>query len=158
MKLMAASLSCLFSLSVSTLMLGLSSSLSLLGALLCISVLVVVGVGVVGSFWYACMLFLVYVGSLLVLFLYISMLSSNKVLSFRTWHVPFSFCGGGIYFYFLSSPHPKGVSGGSGFDCAYLLPMPVLVGLGVLLLVVFLGVVEIIRPFGGALRAFGGKS
>nr|YP_002727963.1 NADH dehydrogenase subunit 6 [Myosotella myosotis]ACE62834.1 NADH dehydrogenase subunit 6 [Myosotella myosotis] len=155
---MVATLSFIFGLSVGAAMLSMASSLSLLGGLLCLSVITVVGLGVVASFWYACMLFLVYVGSLLVLFLYISMLSSNKLLSFRWGALPLGLCGSGFCVFLLNSPAPKGVVGGSCFDSGGLLPVPVLLGLGVLLLVVFLGVVEIIRPSGGAMRAFSGMS
>nr|YP_010833232.1 NADH dehydrogenase subunit 6 [Philine kinglipini]WFG53979.1 NADH dehydrogenase subunit 6 [Philine kinglipini] len=98
------------------------------------------------SWWYSYILFLVYIGGLLVLFIYVCLISSNY---------PFSGSGGLITLFFLSSiisysmsfkPLPKSFSGMSVFDVGAGLGsnwfLWVFMGLVVLLLVMLLVVVR----------------
>nr|YP_009827421.1 NADH dehydrogenase subunit 6 [Hermissenda emurai]QIV24368.1 NADH dehydrogenase subunit 6 [Hermissenda emurai] len=59
-----------------------STPVSLIGGLMTLSLLYVGVFSMCGSFWYSYILFLIYVGGLLVLFIYVCLVSSNVSVSF----------------------------------------------------------------------------
>nr|YP_010458999.1 NADH dehydrogenase subunit 6 [Discus perspectivus]UUB71736.1 NADH dehydrogenase subunit 6 [Discus perspectivus] len=122
--------------------LWMGAPLPLLVGTLFLSVCYVFLIIKMASAWYAYVLFLLYVGGLMVLFIYVCMLSSNQY----TLQLPFLRGGflmlvGGFFCDPLAPFLTEGTSTlcWSGSD----LPLAVLLALVVLLLVVFLGLVQI---------------
>nr|YP_002727976.1 NADH dehydrogenase subunit 6 [Pyramidella dolabrata]AAR21557.2 NADH dehydrogenase subunit 6 [Pyramidella dolabrata] len=125
---------------------------SLGASLIWISFLVVSSISFSSSSWYAYVLFLVYVGGLLVLFIYICMVSSNFEFStgLKLW--PFIILLGSIGLVDFSIEGPSRVLGYSTWDSGYLMVsdsgLPLFVGLVCLLLLVFLVVVRVVVTSG----------
>nr|YP_009113886.1 NADH dehydrogenase subunit 6 [Gastrocopta cristata]AGC52851.1 NADH dehydrogenase subunit 6 [Gastrocopta cristata] len=121
----------------------LRSPVSYGGALIALSTIGALLLSLGCSTWYGYLLFLVYVGGLLVLFLYIIMLSSNFNLQ-----VSFKLMGL-IFLAFLVSKlynfsYPKNSLGVSLSECSEDFSLGLFLGLGGLLLLVFFAIVHIV--------------
>nr|YP_010032934.1 NADH dehydrogenase subunit 6 [Protaeolidiella atra]QOW38668.1 NADH dehydrogenase subunit 6 [Protaeolidiella atra] len=124
------------------------SPVNLIGILLSISLLSTLVLSLFGSFWYSYILFLVYVGGLLVLFIYICLVSSNFFISIDLNMIMVMFSSAVVTFSFnLNFPYPKLFLGLSGSSCgASLLEesnISIFMFLVVLLLMMLLVVVRV---------------
>nr|YP_005351140.1 NADH dehydrogenase subunit 6 [Fissurella volcano]AFB78090.1 NADH dehydrogenase subunit 6 [Fissurella volcano] len=129
-------------------------------------------VGVFFSSWYGYILFLIYIGGLLVMFMYVSAISPNVVFSWGDVFsvVMFGLCGGVVYYY-MSGGSVSGKAGVglendvglfisdlvSGSSLAGPSTVCLMVVLGVILLINLIAVVKVCSSRrGGALRRYGG--
>nr|YP_004935000.1 NADH dehydrogenase subunit 6 [Salinator rhamphidia]AEQ93892.1 NADH dehydrogenase subunit 6 [Salinator rhamphidia] len=130
------------------------SPISMGGVLILISMSLVVLIGLMFSSWYAFVLFLVYIGGLLVLFIYVCMVSSNYSMSVKTQGVIMGFLVGALISskidYTLSGQFLGGDTYSSGSLMVSDPLIPLFIGLVVFLLFVFLAIVRVITT-GGAL-------
>nr|YP_004934819.1 NADH dehydrogenase subunit 6 [Leucophytia bidentata]AEQ93814.1 NADH dehydrogenase subunit 6 [Leucophytia bidentata] len=130
----------------------LSSPIGLGGVLVLISFNLVCLVSLLGSGWYAYLLFLVYIGGLLVLFIYVCMVSSNKPLSVSpagtTTALLMSLIMASL---FVDSAPLMQTSGCAAWESGAQLSLALYVGLVTMLLIVFLAVSRILVAEGGAL-------
>nr|QCS25054.1 NADH dehydrogenase subunit 6 [Lactiforis takii] len=124
------------------------------GVLILISMALVVLMGLMSSSWYAFVLFLVYIGGLLVLFIYVCMVSSNYSMSMKIQGLAMGFLVSFLISLSIDFPLTGQFLGGNTyFTGSYMVSDPVIplfVGLVVFLLFVFLAIVRVITS-GGAL-------
>nr|YP_009460050.1 NADH dehydrogenase subunit 6 [Auriculastra duplicata]AUT77313.1 NADH dehydrogenase subunit 6 [Auriculastra duplicata] len=127
-----------------------SSPIGLGGILILISFCLVCLVALMGSGWYGYILFLVYIGGLLVLFIYVCMVSSNYPLAIYPQQAISLLVLGLMASFLISGPAPVRFLGWSAWESGSQLSLALYIGLVVLLLVVFLAIVRVITG-GGAL-------
>nr|UKZ48254.1 NADH dehydrogenase subunit 6 [Punctum randolphii] len=128
------------------------SPMGLVGLLILMSFFMVSLMSVLVSSWYAYMLFLVYVGGLLVMFIYICMISSNYTmeLSMNIFYLTVVvLLLSGNYMLINTS---KVMLGGYSNLAAYDFPLELLISLAVLLLATFLAMVQTIFCGGTSLK------
>nr|QWE50974.1 NADH dehydrogenase subunit 6 [Planorbella pilsbryi] len=108
------------------------------------SVFVVLVTNFLLSMWYSYILFLVYVGGLLVLFIYMCMMSSNEKFFARIPNFLFIIL---ILWYFFTEPlseTSKSFLGFSNFESSYFLSLSLFMSLVVVLLITFLTIMRIV--------------
>nr|YP_009353569.1 NADH dehydrogenase subunit 6 [Ellobium chinense]AQX92056.1 NADH dehydrogenase subunit 6 [Ellobium chinense] len=127
-----------------------SSPIGLGGVLVLISFSLVCLVSVMASSWYGYILFLVYIGGLLVLFIYVCMVSSNYPLVLGPQQAVSLLFLALMASLFISGPSPARFLGWSTWESGAQLSLALFVGLVILLLVVFLAIVRVVSG-GGAL-------
>nr|YP_010574486.1 NADH dehydrogenase subunit 6 [Onchidium reevesii]ADZ61657.1 NADH dehydrogenase subunit 6 [Onchidium reevesii]UZH97727.1 NADH dehydrogenase subunit 6 [Onchidium reevesii] len=128
----------------------MGSPLSMGGALIATSFGVVSLMSIFSSSWYGYVLFLVYIGGLLVLFIYVCMVSSNFPFMINP-SLAFSVFGlAGLAGLFMPSTQPKRILGGSLYETGAELSLFLFVSLVVILLAAFLAVARIVAG-GGSL-------
>nr|YP_009122501.1 NADH dehydrogenase subunit 6 [Radix auricularia]AJJ48416.1 NADH dehydrogenase subunit 6 [Radix auricularia] len=123
----------------------LISPVSLAGLLIFISISFVVLISLMSSAWYGYLLFLIYIGGLLVLFIYMCMISSNTMFKLEMPQVLLLFFALLFYFSFMFSDLNYMFLGASTFDSGIQMKMSIFVSLVVILLVMFLAIVQIIK-------------
>nr|YP_009660829.1 NADH dehydrogenase subunit 6 [Pseudosuccinea columella]QCT09593.1 NADH dehydrogenase subunit 6 [Pseudosuccinea columella] len=123
----------------------LVSPISLGGLLIFISVCFVILISLISSAWYGYLLFLVYIGGLLVLFIYMCMISSNTMFKIEIPQVILMFLLLNFYFSMNFSETSMYFLGNSTFDSGTQMNMSVFLSLVIILLVVFLAVVQIVK-------------
>nr|AJJ48403.1 NADH dehydrogenase subunit 6 [Radix sp. MOTU5] len=123
----------------------LMSPVSLGGLLILISISFVVLISLMSSAWYGYLLFLIYIGGLLVLFIYMCMISSNTMLKVEMPQVILLFLFLSFYFSYSFSDLTYYFLGNSTFDSGMMMKMSVFLSLVIILLVMFLAVVQIIK-------------
>nr|AJJ48390.1 NADH dehydrogenase subunit 6 [Radix sp. MOTU3] len=123
----------------------LVSPVSLGGLLIFISISFVVLMNLMSSAWYGYLLFLIYIGGLLVLFIYMCMISSNTIFKLELPQVILLFMLVSFYFSFMFTDMNYNFLGQSSFDSGISMKMSVFMSLVVILLIMFLGVVQIIK-------------
>nr|YP_010273965.1 NADH dehydrogenase subunit 6 [Bulinus ugandae]QYJ56668.1 NADH dehydrogenase subunit 6 [Bulinus ugandae] len=110
------------------------------------SVFVVFLMSTLLSSWYGYILFLVYVGGLLVLFMYMCIMSSNMNFFSNYSFVTFTAL---LMVYLVSekfwSESTKNFLGFSSFDSSYSMSMSIFLGLTVILLLTFLSIIRIVE-------------
>ena len=128
------------------------SPIGLVGLLILIRFFMVRLIRVLVSRWYAYMLFLVYIGGLLVIFIYICIISRNYTIDllFNIWYLA-------VIFFLLSGNYiiintRKVILGGYSNLAAYDFPLELLIRLAVLLLATFLAIVQAIFCGGTSLK------
>nr|YP_009113912.1 NADH dehydrogenase subunit 6 [Vertigo pusilla]AGC52877.1 NADH dehydrogenase subunit 6 [Vertigo pusilla] len=134
-------------LSLVSLICFLQSPVALGGLLIFLSIFLSVSVGFQMSSWYGCILFMVYVGGLLVLFLYVIMLSSNFYLkaSGKLLGLFFLMTSSLFMMYLTTSEFlGKMVLGFSGNECSLDLSLSLFLSLGLLLLLAFFSIVHVV--------------
>nr|YP_009370136.1 NADH dehydrogenase subunit 6 [Orcula dolium]AIR76273.1 NADH dehydrogenase subunit 6 [Orcula dolium] len=118
------------------------------GVLVGLSAIMSFLVGVTSSSWYGYLIFLVYVGGLLVLFMYTIMLSSNY---YTKMSAKFLFGGGFIALLmtvWVNTNHLKLITGVSCNQCSMDMQMSLFISLGLLLLLVFFTIIYIVLKRG----------
>nr|AJJ48429.1 NADH dehydrogenase subunit 6 [Ampullaceana balthica] len=123
----------------------LVSPVSLGGLLIFISISFVVLMNLMSSAWYGYLLFLIYIGGLLVLFIYMCMISSNTIFKLELPQVILLFMLLSFYFSFMFTDMNYNFLGQSSFDSGISMKMSVFMSLVIILLIMFLGVVQIIK-------------
>nr|AAM33115.1 NADH dehydrogenase subunit 6 [Camachoaglaja africana] len=123
-----------------------SSPISL-GAILVLTSSTFVGMmALYSSWWYSYILFLVYIGGLLVLFIYVCLISSNYPFFGSAELIMLSFISSGLTYLISIKPYSKSFLGPSLFNMGEMLVnnffLWVFVGLAVLLLILLLVVVR----------------
>nr|ABL09073.1 NADH dehydrogenase subunit 6 [Onchidella borealis] len=126
----------------------MNTSLSLGGLLISVSIFVVTKINFMSSPWYSYILFLVYVGGLLVLFIYMCLVSSNFPFFkhyTQAW-VSLAWC----ILFMVISPEPmvKGHMGVSQFEAGSMMPLSAVIILIVVLLIAFVSVVRVVTANG----------
>nr|QNV12005.1 NADH dehydrogenase subunit 6 [Galba truncatula] len=101
----------------------LTSPVSLGGLLIFISICFVILISLISSAWYGYLLFLVYIGGLLVLFIYMCMISSNTVFKVEVPQVLLMFMLLTFYYSVYYSKISWFFLGGSSFDSGNMLNM-----------------------------------
>nr|WDD39320.1 NADH dehydrogenase subunit 6 [Onchidium reevesii] len=128
----------------------INSPLSMGGALIVMSFCSVSLLSVFASSWYSYILFLVYIGGMLVLFIYVCMVSSNFPLTLNPSMFFMVFGLALVASMFLPTSLGGRVLGYSLYESGEWLPLLLFVGLAVVLLAVFLAVARVVSG-GGAL-------
>nr|YP_003495113.1 NADH dehydrogenase subunit 6 [Platevindex mortoni]ADD37168.1 NADH dehydrogenase subunit 6 [Platevindex mortoni]UZH97740.1 NADH dehydrogenase subunit 6 [Platevindex mortoni] len=126
------------------------SPLSMGGALIATSFCLVSLMAIFSSSWYGYVLFLVYIGGLLVLFIYVCMVSSNFPFVLSPSLTFFVVGLAALAGLFMPSSLPKRVLGGSLYEAGGDLSLFLFVSLVVILLAAFLAVARIVSG-GGSL-------
>nr|YP_004934948.1 NADH dehydrogenase subunit 6 [Peronia peronii]AEQ93866.1 NADH dehydrogenase subunit 6 [Peronia peronii] len=128
----------------------MGSPLSMGGVLIAVSFCSVSLMSIFASSWYGYILFLVYIGGLLVLFIYVCMVSSNFPFTISPSMSFIVFGLAALAGMFISSSLPKRVLGFSLYECGEHLSLILFVGLAIVLLAAFLAVARIVSG-GGSL-------
>nr|YP_001648725.1 NADH dehydrogenase subunit 6 [Biomphalaria tenagophila]ABO14145.1 NADH dehydrogenase subunit 6 [Biomphalaria tenagophila] len=118
-----------------------SSPVSLGISLFFTSVFVVLVMSIFFNMWYSYIMFLVYIGGLLVLFIYMCMMSSNEKFHFKLvvlYLLPL------MYFLQSSSEININFLGYSAYESSYYLSMSMFLGLVVVLLLTLLSILRIL--------------
>nr|YP_010043016.1 NADH dehydrogenase subunit 6 [Ampullaceana lagotis]QPC56785.1 NADH dehydrogenase subunit 6 [Ampullaceana lagotis] len=123
----------------------LISPVSLGGLLIFISISFVILISLMSSAWYGYLLFLIYIGGLLVLFIYMCMISSNTMFKLEVPQVLLLLFTLLFYFSFLFSDLNYMFLGASTYDSGTSVKMSVFLSLVIILLVMFLAIVQIIK-------------
>nr|WRQ18378.1 NADH dehydrogenase subunit 6 [Austropeplea brazieri] len=123
----------------------LISPVSLAGLLVFISISFVILISLMSSAWYGYLLFLIYIGGLLVLFIYMCMINSNTMFSPEMSQMVLLFMMLSFYFSFLFSDLNYLFLGNSTWDSGTNMKMSVFLSLVVILLVMFLAIVQIVK-------------
>nr|YP_004934884.1 NADH dehydrogenase subunit 6 [Ovatella vulcani]AEQ93846.1 NADH dehydrogenase subunit 6 [Ovatella vulcani] len=121
-----------------------TSPIGLGGMLVLISFMLVVQLAMYFSGWYAYILFLVYIGGLLVLFIYVCMVSSNYRLSASPKVVVPVVLRVLVASVLVTGATSTKILGFSGWESGGALSLGLFIGLVILLLVAFLAVARII--------------
>nr|YP_006665704.1 NADH dehydrogenase subunit 6 [Galba pervia]AEO51224.1 NADH dehydrogenase subunit 6 [Galba pervia] len=121
------------------------SPVSLAGLLIFISVSFVILINLLSSAWYGYLLFLIYIGGLLVLFIYMCMISSNTMFKVEMSQMVLLLTLLSFYFSFMFSELNYVFLGNSASDSGITIKMSVFLSLVSILLVMFLAIVQIIK-------------
>nr|YP_010970145.1 NADH dehydrogenase subunit 6 [Phyllidia picta]WNR50656.1 NADH dehydrogenase subunit 6 [Phyllidia picta] len=126
--------------------------ISMAAMLVAISLVMVVMISVVSSFWFSYVLFLVYVGGLLVLFIYICLVSSNYPFKFNLVSLLCIMMTSCLISLKSESSYPSGILGSSTWVSGENLmndkTLSLFLFLAILLLTMLLVVVRICEPGG----------
>nr|YP_009113899.1 NADH dehydrogenase subunit 6 [Pupilla muscorum]AGC52864.1 NADH dehydrogenase subunit 6 [Pupilla muscorum] len=114
------------------------------GSLILMSFLSALSFSFMFSSWYGLMLFLIYVGGLLVLFMYVIMLSSNFILSFSLKTTIKGFFVLMFMWALKNFNLPSKILAESMSSCSSSLMMGLFLSLGVFLLLVFFSIVHMV--------------
>lgn len=115
------------------------------GLLIFIRVSFVVLINLISRAWYGYLLFLIYIGGLLVLFIYICIIRSNTIFKLELPQVILLFILLRFYFRFMFTDINYNFLGQSSFDSGISIKISVFISLVIILLIIFLGVVQIIK-------------
>nr|NP_007341.1 NADH dehydrogenase subunit 6 [Albinaria caerulea]P48922.1 RecName: Full=NADH-ubiquinone oxidoreductase chain 6; AltName: Full=NADH dehydrogenase subunit 6 [Albinaria caerulea]CAA58308.1 ND6 [Albinaria caerulea] len=117
--------------------------MSLLLALLTLSLCAVLWLGSFMSSWYAYILFIVYIGGILVLFIYVCMISSNYIAS-QHMYKSLLYAWGAVMLMSLTMETDTFIILGSNMMYTSVnIPMTILIFLSIYLLIVFFAVVNL---------------
>nr|YP_009250780.1 NADH dehydrogenase subunit 6 [Phyllidia ocellata]AMY15500.1 NADH dehydrogenase subunit 6 [Phyllidia ocellata]WNR50643.1 NADH dehydrogenase subunit 6 [Phyllidia ocellata] len=130
--------------------------ISMAAMLVCISLVMVIMISMLSSFWFSYVLFLVYVGGLLVLFIYICLVSSNYPFKFNLVSLLCIMLGSCLISLKSESSLPLGILGFSTWVSGENLMndknLSLFLFLAILLLSMLLVVVRICQPGGFAVN------
>nr|WRW10865.1 NADH dehydrogenase subunit 6 [Melampus sincaporensis] len=127
------------------------SPIGLGGYLITLSFIVSCLIGAASSSWYSLILFLVFVGGVLVLFTYVCMVSSNFVVTNLSSQLAISLVISTLVMTMAAGPLEAGWMGFSLSSDGHEISLVTLLSLVVLLLAAFLGIVRVITS-GGSLQ------
>lgn len=123
----------------------LTRPISLGGLLIFIRICFVILISLISRAWYGYLLFLVYIGGLLVLFIYICIIRSNTVFKVEIPQVLLMFILLTFYYRVYYSKISWFFLGRSSFDSGNILNIFIFISLVIVLLIVFLAVVQIVK-------------
>lgn len=115
------------------------------GLLIFIRVSFVILINLLSSAWYGYLLFLIYIGGLLVLFIYICIIRSNTIFKVEISQIVLLLTLLRFYFSFMFSELNYVFLGNSASDSGITIKMSVFLSLVSILLVIFLAIVQIIK-------------
>lgn len=115
------------------------------GLLIFIRVSFVILINLISSAWYGYLLFLIFIGGLLVLFIYICIIRSNIIFKVEISQIVLLLTLLRFYFSFIFSELNYVFLGNSASDSGITIKMSIFLSLVSILLVIFLAIVQIIK-------------